>query len=159
MTTQTGTVKWFNESKGFGFIAQDAGGADLFAHFRDIQGNGFKTLIENQRVEFEVKQGQKGLQAANIKRALSLAGAGPEEAAALPRLFFVCATRRLRDAVRPTRGLTMRRDSQETRHDRTRHPDEPPDPPRRPPGRPADARRLELHRPSRCAEPGPAACW
>ena len=53
--TQTGTVKWFNESKGFGFIAQDAGGADLFAHFRDIQGNGFKTLAENQRVEFEVK--------------------------------------------------------------------------------------------------------
>ena len=49
MTTQTGTVKWFNESKGFGFIAQDAGGADLFAHFRDIQGNGFKTLAENQR--------------------------------------------------------------------------------------------------------------
>jgi cold shock protein len=67
MTTQTGTVKWFNESKGFGFIAQDAGGADLFAHFRDIQGNGFKTLTENQRVEFEVKQGQKGLQAANIR--------------------------------------------------------------------------------------------
>ena len=67
MTTQTGTVKWFNEAKGFGFIAQDAGGADLFAHFRDIQGNGFKTLAENQRVEFEVKQGQKGLQAANIR--------------------------------------------------------------------------------------------
>jgi cold shock protein len=67
MTTQTGTVKWFNESKGYGFIAQDAGGADLFAHFRDIQGNGFKTLTENQRVEFEVKQGQKGLQAANIR--------------------------------------------------------------------------------------------
>jgi CspA family cold shock protein len=67
MTTQTGTVKWFNESKGYGFIAQDAGGADLFAHFRDIQGNGFKTLLENQKVEFEVKQGQKGLQAANIR--------------------------------------------------------------------------------------------
>jgi CspA family cold shock protein len=67
MTTQTGTVKWFNEAKGFGFIAQDSGGADLFAHFRDIQGNGFKTLQENQRVEFEVKQGQKGLQAANIR--------------------------------------------------------------------------------------------
>jgi CspA family cold shock protein len=65
--TQTGTVKWFNESKGFGFIAQDAGGADLFAHFRDISGSGFKTLTENQRVEFEVKQGQKGLQAANIR--------------------------------------------------------------------------------------------
>lgn len=67
MTTQTGTVKWFNEAKGYGFIAQDAGGADLFAHFRDIQGTGFKTLVENQRVEFEVKQGQKGLQAANIR--------------------------------------------------------------------------------------------
>jgi CspA family cold shock protein len=65
--TQTGTVKWFNEAKGFGFIAQDAGGADLFAHFRDISGSGFKTLVENQRVEFEVKQGQKGLQAANIR--------------------------------------------------------------------------------------------
>jgi cold shock protein len=51
----------------FGFIAQDAGGADLFAHFRDISGSGFKTLLENQRVEFEVKQGQKGLQAANIR--------------------------------------------------------------------------------------------
>ena len=58
MTTQTGTVKWFNESKGYGFIAQDAGGADLFAHFRDIQGTGFKTLVENQRVQFEVKQGE-----------------------------------------------------------------------------------------------------
>jgi CspA family cold shock protein len=67
MSTQTGTVKWFNEAKGFGFIAQDGGGADVFAHFRDIQGTGFKTLHENQRVEFEVKQGQKGPQAANIR--------------------------------------------------------------------------------------------
>jgi cold shock protein len=66
-TVQTGTVKWFNENKGYGFIAQDAGGDDLFAHFRDIVGSGFKTLVENQRVEFEVKQGQKGLQAANIR--------------------------------------------------------------------------------------------
>ena len=65
--TQTGTVKWFNESKGFGFIAQDAGGADLFAHFRDIAGSGFKTLTENQRVEFEVTQGQKGPQASRIR--------------------------------------------------------------------------------------------
>jgi cold shock protein len=64
---QTGTVKWFNESKGFGFIAQDAGGADVFAHFRDIQGGGFRTLQENQRVEFEVKQTDKGLQATNIR--------------------------------------------------------------------------------------------
>ena len=67
MTTQTGTVKWFNEGKGFGFIAQDNGGKDLFAHFSEIQGGGFKTLAENQRVQFEVKEGQKGLQAANIK--------------------------------------------------------------------------------------------
>jgi len=67
MSVQTGTVEWFNESKGFGFIAQDGGGADVFAHFRDIQGTGFKTLLENQRVEFEVKQGQKGPQAANIR--------------------------------------------------------------------------------------------
>ncbi|MFN9749562.1 MAG: cold-shock protein [Burkholderiales bacterium] len=67
MTTQTGIVKWFNESKGYGFIAQDAGGPDLFAHFRDIVGAGFKTLGEGQRVEFVVKQGQKGLQAAEIR--------------------------------------------------------------------------------------------
>ena len=67
MTMQTGKVKWFNESKGFGFIAPDDGGKDLFAHFRDIQGNGFKVLTENQRVEFEVKEGQKGPQASNIR--------------------------------------------------------------------------------------------
>ncbi|WP_292444160.1 cold-shock protein [Methylibium sp.] len=67
MAMQTGTVKWFNESKGFGFIAQDGGGADVFAHFRDISGSGFKTLLENQRVEFEVKQGEKGPQASNIR--------------------------------------------------------------------------------------------
>ena len=62
-----GTVKWFNESKGFGFIAQDNGGAELFVHFSEIQGNGFETLAENQRVQFEVKQGQKGLQAAKVQ--------------------------------------------------------------------------------------------
>ena len=66
-TTQTGAVKWFDEGKGFGFIAQDGGGKDLFAHFSEIQGGGFKTLAEGQRVEFEVKQGQKGPQAANIR--------------------------------------------------------------------------------------------
>ncbi len=65
--TQTGTVKWFNEGKGFGFLAQDNGGADLFAHFSEITGSGFKTLLENQRVEFEIKQGQKGPQATNIR--------------------------------------------------------------------------------------------
>jgi len=63
----TGTVKWFNESKGFGFITPDGGGEDLFAHFREIQGSGFKTLKEGQKVEFEVRRGPKGLQAAAIK--------------------------------------------------------------------------------------------
>ena len=67
MTTETGTVKWFNDAKGFGFITPDSGGKDLFAHFSQIQGSGFKTLAENQRVEFEVTQGQKGPQASNIR--------------------------------------------------------------------------------------------
>jgi cold shock protein len=68
MATQTGTVKWFNEGKGFGFITPDDGGKDLFAHFSEIKGAaGFKTLAENQRVEFEVTQGQKGPQASNIR--------------------------------------------------------------------------------------------
>jgi CspA family cold shock protein len=66
-TNQTGTVKWFNEGKGFGFIAQDNGGNDLFAHFSEIRTSGFKTLQENQRVEFDITQGQKGLQASNIR--------------------------------------------------------------------------------------------
>jgi CspA family cold shock protein len=67
MTTETGTVKWFNEGKGFGFITPDRGGKDLFAHFSEIKGSGFKTLAESQRVEFEVTQGQKGPQASNIR--------------------------------------------------------------------------------------------
>jgi CspA family cold shock protein len=62
----TGSVKWFNESKGFGFIAPDDGGDDVFVHFSAIQGSGFKTLSEGQKVEFEVQQGPKGLQAANV---------------------------------------------------------------------------------------------
>jgi len=66
MTTQTGTVKWFNETKGYGFITPDGGGQDLFAHFREITGDGFKTLTENQRVQFQVTQGPKGAQASNI---------------------------------------------------------------------------------------------
>jgi CspA family cold shock protein len=67
MTIETGTVKWFNETKGFGFIAPDGGGKDLFAHFKEIQSTGFKVLTENQRVEFEVGQGQKGPQALRIR--------------------------------------------------------------------------------------------
>ena len=67
MSNETGIVKWFNDGKGFGFITPDSGGKDLFAHFSEITGSGFKSLAENQRVEFEVKQGQKGLQASNIR--------------------------------------------------------------------------------------------
>ncbi len=67
MATQTGTVKWFNDGKGFGFIAPDDGSKDVFAHFSEIQGGGFKTLTENQKVQFEVTQGPKGPQASNIR--------------------------------------------------------------------------------------------
>jgi len=65
----TGTVKWFNDAKGYGFITPDDGGEDLFAHFSAIQMNGFKTLKEGQKVSFEVTQGPKGKQAANIQSA------------------------------------------------------------------------------------------
>ena len=63
----TGVVKWFNDSKGFGFITPDGGGDDLFAHFSAIQSAGFKTLKENQKVSFDVTTGPKGQQASNIK--------------------------------------------------------------------------------------------
>ena len=64
-----GTVKWFNDSKGFGFITPETGGKDLFAHHSDIQMNGFKTLKESQKVEYEEKSGPKGPFAANIREA------------------------------------------------------------------------------------------
>ena len=63
-----GTVKWFNESKGFGFISPEDGGDDLFVHFSAIQGGGFKTLAEGQKVSYEVQQGPKGPAAANVTK-------------------------------------------------------------------------------------------
>jgi cold shock protein len=63
----TGTVKWFNDAKGFGFIVQDNGGPDVFCHHTAIQADGFRSLAEGQKVEFEVTKGPKGLQAANVR--------------------------------------------------------------------------------------------
>jgi len=65
----TGKVKWFNESKGYGFIQPDGGGRDVFVHFSAIQGDGYKTLSEGQTVEFEIIQGEKGPQASNVLKA------------------------------------------------------------------------------------------
>lgn len=64
---QQGTVKWFNAEKGYGFIAVDGGGADVFVHFSAIQSDGYRSLDEGQRVEFEVVQGQKGPQAEQVR--------------------------------------------------------------------------------------------
>jgi cold shock protein len=63
----TGSVKWFNGEKGFGFITQDGGGPDVFVHFSAISGTGYRNLEEGQKVEFETNQGPKGLQAANVR--------------------------------------------------------------------------------------------
>lgn len=67
MSKVTGTVKWFNAEKGYGFLTQDDGGKDVFVHFRAIVADGYKSLAEGQKVQFEVEQGQKGLQAANVQ--------------------------------------------------------------------------------------------
>ncbi|EOH1274619.1 cold-shock protein [Pseudomonas aeruginosa] len=66
MSRQNGTVKWFNETKGYGFITPESG-PDVFVHFHAIEGNGFKTLAEGQKVSFEVVQGQKGMQAERVQ--------------------------------------------------------------------------------------------
>ncbi|EJC6789787.1 cold-shock protein [Vibrio parahaemolyticus] len=63
---ETGSVKWFNENKGFGFITKDSDGKDIFVHFRSISPDGFKTLLEGQKVSFEVEPGEKGPHATNV---------------------------------------------------------------------------------------------
>jgi CspA family cold shock protein len=71
-----GVVKWFNGEKGFGFIAQDGGGPDVFVHYSAIAGAGYRSLEENQRVEFEITQGSKGPQAENVRPVLASPAAG-----------------------------------------------------------------------------------
>lgn len=66
MSNTTGTVKWFNDAKGFGFISQDDGGKDVFVHFSALSGSGFKSLAEGQKVQFDVTDGAKGPQASNV---------------------------------------------------------------------------------------------
>ena len=97
--TQTGIVKWFDDGKGFGFITPESGGKDLFAHFSEIKtGSGFKTLQENQRVEFEVKQGAKGPQAANIRDAVPFAFWAAVNAAPYGSIS-ICSASRKRDTM------------------------------------------------------------
>jgi CspA family cold shock protein len=66
---QEGTVKWFSEEKGYGFISPDEGGADVFVHYSGIAGEGFRSLEEGEKVTYEVREGRKGLQAANVSKA------------------------------------------------------------------------------------------
>jgi CspA family cold shock protein len=65
---ETGVVKWFSNQKGYGFIARDTGGGDVFVHYSAVEGDGFRTLAEGDRVEFSVEQGKKGLSAAHVRR-------------------------------------------------------------------------------------------
>ena len=83
MARLTGTVKWFNDAKGFGFISRE-GGPDVFVHFSAIQSSGFKTLAEGDQVEFEIEQGQKGPQAANVSKIGGAEGGAAESGSHRP---------------------------------------------------------------------------
>ena len=101
-----GTVKWFNAEKGFGFIAQDGGGPDVFVHFSAIQADGYRSLDENQRVEFEVVQGQRGPQADAVRPVLPTPA--PDARPPSGGRAFVVFTRPLGDLAQdPGPGLSI----------------------------------------------------
>src|ERR1700704_2621709 len=96
----TGTVKWFNDAKGYGFITPDDGSEDLFAHFSAIQMQGFKTLKEGQKVSFDVTQGPKGKQASNFKGARGALFSGRKPPRSTPRGLFSCPAASLHAALK-----------------------------------------------------------